>query len=93
MIKTLLVLASLFASIHAGDLPGNSRDSSTYANIETVYTTHTDLDFEVDFDKKVLDGHVVHTMHIEGKEVSSVFYDAVGLVVSNAEFIGVHGGC
>lgn len=52
-----------------------------------------DLDFEVDFDKQILDGHVVHTMHIKEKEVSSVWFDAVGLVVSNAEFIGVHGGC
>jgi hypothetical protein len=29
----------------------------------------------------------------EGKEVSSVWYDAVGLDISMAEFIGVHGGC
>jgi len=36
MIKTLLIIASLFASIDAKDLPGNKRDSSTYANIDTV---------------------------------------------------------
>jgi len=52
-----------------------------------------DLNFEVDFDNKILDGHVVHTMNIVEKEVSSVFFDAVGLDVSNAEYIGIHGGC
>ena len=72
---------------------GNSKDPSTYANIDDVYATHIDFDFAVDFDRQVFDGKVTHQMTIVNPNTSSAFFDAEGLTVSNAEFITVHGGC
>jgi hypothetical protein len=41
---------------------GNSKDPSTYSNIDEVRTFHTNLYFTVDFDNKNFDGHVIHEM-------------------------------
>jgi len=86
----LVVLALLSAYAQA---IGNTIDPSTYANIEDAKTTHVDLDIEVDFDSQVFIGKVVHTMKTEVPNVKSIFFDAEGLTVSQAEFITVHGGC
>ena len=40
----------------------NSKDSSSYANIDEVVTDHIKLDFVVDFDAEVFDGDVTLSM-------------------------------
>jgi aminopeptidase N len=72
---------------------GNSRDVSTYANIDEVYTTHLALDFAVDFDRSVFDGYVELTMNTTKDGVTSVWLDAEGLDVLQVDYVGMNGGC
>ena len=50
MLKSLYLLG-IFAMVEMTSAEmGNSKDVSTYANIDEVYATHMDLDFTVDFE-------------------------------------------
>ena len=87
----LKLLLSTFIS--AASCIGNSRDSSTYANIDEVVTEHINLDFEVDFNTKTFDGNVILTMNTVADNVGSVFLDAAGLDVHKVDFQVKHEGC
>ena len=88
MIKLLFVLSALSIFSVAQAAMGNSRDVSTYANIEEVYATHVDMDFLVDFDRQVLDGYVVINFTTAVENVQSVFLDAEGLYITNVQYKG-----
>ena len=68
----------------------NSKDVSTYANIDEVVTEHIKLDFAVDFDAKVFDGDVVLLMRTVKGGVRSVFLDSVGMEISRVEYQSRH---
>lgn len=87
MIKSIFILSTLSLIHLASAAMGNSRDVSTYANIEEVYATHVDMDFLVDFDRQVLDGNVVITFKTAIENVASVFLDAEGLYITRVEYM------
>ena len=60
---------------------GNSKDVSTYANIDDVVTQHLDLNFAVHFDGKYFDGSVTHTMLTKKDGLLTVYLDKVGIDV------------
>lgn len=92
--KVLSTAASMFALTSAAkSFMGNHRDSSTYANTEDAVTTHISLNFGVDFDRKVFDGHVVLDMLTLKDDISNVFLDTVGMQVHRTEFQTIHEGC
>ena len=84
MINKLVVLGALFIS--SSQSIGNSIDSSSYANIDEVFTEHIALDFEVDFVSKTFNGNVVLSMLTVTDEVSSVFLDSAGLDVHKVDY-------
>lgn len=86
MLKSLYLLSTLALVKIASAAMGNSRDVSTYANIDEVHATHMDLDFLVDFDRKVLDGIVTITFNQTLENAKSVFLDAEGLYIMNIEY-------
>ena len=88
-ILTLLSLSCLLASTGA---MYNSKDPSTYANIDQVVTDHIKLDFTVDFDAKVFDGHVILSMRTVDSGVRSVFLDSVGMEIARVEYQSRHRG-
>ena len=61
-------------------------DVSTYANLMEVRTDHIKLDFAVDFDRKVFDGHVILDMRTVGHNVDKVILDSVGMDISKVEY-------
>lgn len=87
MIKSIFILSTLSLIQLASAAMGNSRDVSTYANIEEVFATHVDMDFLVDFDRQVLDGNVVITFKTAIENVTSVFLDAEGLYITRVEYM------
>ena len=91
MINKLLLLGALFFS--TSQSIGNSKDSSSYANIDEVITEHIALDFEVDFDNKNFDGNVVLSMLTVADGVNSVFLDSAGLDVHKVDYQHKHEGC
>ena len=83
MIKTLASMATYVAAY------GNTIDSSTYANIEEVEPMHISLDFAVDFDRKIFDGNVIHTMRSSVANLTTLFFDAAGIEVSKVEYMNI----
>ena len=65
---------------------GNSRDTSTYANIDEVYAKHLDMDFNVDFDSQTLKGSVIITFNTTVDNVKTVYLDAEGMYGTNVEY-------
>ena len=86
MLNLLLLLSTVTFLGTASGAMGNSRDTSTYANIDEVYATHMDLDFAVDFDNQLLKGHVIITFNTSAENVKSVWLDAEGMYVTNVEY-------
>ena len=41
-----------------------STDTATQSNPTDIATTHAALVWDIDFDARVLSGHVVHEMHV-----------------------------
>ena len=78
--NTILLVFGLVTSL--AQAIGNSIDSSTYANIEEVHSTHLFFNFEVDFDTESFKGSVEHTMTVKDENATSIFFDAAGLEVS-----------
>lgn len=92
--KVLSTAASMFALTSAAkSVSGNPTDSSSYANTKDVVSTHLSLNFGVDFDRKVFDGHIVHDMLSLKENLTNVFLDAVGMDIHRAEFQTIHEGC
>ena len=84
--NTLLLFLGVVTSV-ANAAMNNTIDTSTYANIEQVHSTHLELNFEVDFAREVFEGSVTHWMNISDAAVTSVFFDAAGLTVSKTQFM------
>lgn len=52
------------------------RDPNTLSNYHNFITKHTVANFEIDFDRKVLDGNVVlHLESITNAEIDSIVLD------------------
>ncbi len=67
--------------------PAEIVDQHSYANIESVHTTHLHLDLEVDFENRKLRGSVEHA--IENKSGSSkAIFDVYGLDIEKVELDG-----
>jgi aminopeptidase N len=76
MIKYISLVLSFALIVQA---IGNSKDSSTYSNIDEVITNHINLDFAVDFNTSTFDGQVILTMETIAENVTSVFLDSEGM--------------
>ena len=65
---------------------GNSRDNSTYANIDEVVSNHISLDFTVDFDSRKFIGN--STIHLTSHKdnLTNVFFDAWGIDIYNVYY-------
>jgi aminopeptidase N len=90
MINKIFAIAALL--ITESQSIGNSRDSSSYANIDEVITEHISLNFAVDFDTKTFDGHVTLNMKTIADQVESVFLDSAGLDVHEVQYKRIHDG-
>ena len=66
---------------------GNSRDSSSYANIDEVEPIHLAMDFAVDFKREVFDGSVTHTLRAIVDGVTNVFFDSEGIDIAKVEYL------
>ena len=76
------ILSVITSARRYGDLQygwGNSKDVSTYANIDDVTTQHLDLDFAVNFPGRYFIGSVTHTMLTHKDGLLSVWLDKVGI--------------
>lgn len=62
------------------------RDTTSFSNCEDVYSTHLDLQWQVDFDRKVIVGSVKHTLQVVNP-IQEVIFDTNGLNVSRAVII------
>lgn len=65
---------------------GNSRDSSTYSNIDQVNTKHVHLDLSVDWDNKRLFGMATHKMMANMDDLTEVFFDIEGIDIQSTYF-------
>lgn len=81
--KALLLLATTTTCMVSAI--GNSIDSSSYANIDDISTTHMELNFTVNFDEQFLAGYVINTMRVHKPYINSAFFDAEGMSVYKAE--------
>lgn len=81
--KSLALLAGLVSAV--GDW-GNSKDPSTYSNIEQANSQHVHLDITVDFPNKKFDGMVTHNMISHIDSLTEVYFDIVGIDVKSAFF-------
>jgi leukotriene-A4 hydrolase len=63
---------------------------STYANLLEVRTDHIKLDFAVDFDRQVFDGHVILAMRTVEHYVHKVILDSVGMDIKKVEYYKGH---
>ena len=91
MLKSLYLLSALTVIKVACNSMGNSRDGSTYANIGEVYATNIDLDIQVNFTRKVLDGNVEITFNQVQENATSVWLDSEGMYIYNVEYgFGTH---
>ena len=79
MFNILFALGALFIS--GSQSIGNSKDPSSYANIDEVITEHISMDFEVDFVSSTFNGSVMLNMKTIVAGVESVFLDSAGLDV------------
>ena len=71
----------------------NSYDPSSYANLDEVRTTHLNLSIAVEFDNRLFDGTVMHTMRAMQDNVSSVWLDSLGMDIHRVSFISCRCGC
>lgn len=86
MFKSLYLISTLALIKVTSAAMGNSRDVSTYANIDEVYAMHMDLDILVDFPTKTLSGTVEITFNQTVDNVESVFLDSEGMYITNVEY-------
>jgi leukotriene-A4 hydrolase len=75
--KNLLVIATLMVVANA--LMNNTRDPSSYANIDEIRSTHLYLDFTVDFERKKFVGSVYHTMEMIKPNTPEAVFDFSGI--------------
>ena len=80
LIRLILLISSVSAIY-------NSQDSSTYSNIDEVVSSHLSLDITVDFNRKVFEGVTIITMKTIKDNVSTVFFDSVGMSVSQVDYM------
>jgi aminopeptidase N len=84
MIKSVLFFAC-FLVAHIEALR-NTKDNSTYGNINVVHTEHMWLNFAVDFDASTFDGEVIHRMKVLVDGTKTVFMDKVGMDIHGVQF-------
>lgn len=92
------ILNFLIFSINSISAIGNSKDSSSYSNIDEAITEHIDLDWDVeqmyteesDF---VFYGTVKLTMKTIADNVTSVFLDSAEIQINKVDYQHVHEGC
>ena len=70
------------AAPSAADL---SRDHFSFANTTHFLTRHLELDLAVDFDRRVLEGSVIHQMECLQPEAESVVLDSRGLQIGRVQ--------
>jgi leukotriene-A4 hydrolase len=92
MISKLLTAVVATASLVKGGMY-NSKDPSTYSNIDEVITEHVNLDWTVDFENRLFDGSTILTMKALTEDVTSVFLDSRGQDIEQVDFQYVHEGC
>ena len=56
-------------------------DNSTYGNIEEIATTHFHLDWDVDFDSRVISGKVTHDFLVVSNSTRVIQMDAWDLSI------------
>ena len=89
---TLLTLASLAAlgacsANKSMSLPNAPRDVHSYANPNQVRTRHLDLDLQVDFERRVLEGSA--TLRVDrGDTGAPLILDTRDLAIQRVETVG-----
>ena len=80
----MIRILSIIISIGVALAIGNSKDSSSYANIDEAITEHIDLDWDVEQMKTedhdfAFSGTVILTMRTIADNVTSVFLDSAAI--------------
>jgi leukotriene-A4 hydrolase len=75
--NNLLVIATLM--VVASATMDNSRDPSSYANIDEIRSTHLFFEIDVDFERKRFLGSVYHTMEMVTPNSAEAWFDFVGI--------------
>ena len=57
------------------------QDQHSYANLEQVVTTHVHLDLDINFNKKVLEGFVEHTLSWQDQKSKQLILDTRDLEI------------
>lgn len=83
MIRALSLLVGLAS---AAGSPFNSRDNSTYANIDEVHSEHVHLEIYPNFTNSTLSGFVEHSMHVHIDDLTQVYMDIVGIQINQIFF-------
>jgi len=68
--------------VAAADL---SRDHFSFANSDEVQTRHLELDLAVDFERRVLEGHVIHHMECLSPHAGVISLDSRGLTIERVQ--------
>ena len=88
-LAVLLFLASGCGREPAGgeepSAPDRARDYFSDANIAQFATRHLELDLAVDFDRRVLEGHVIHQMECLQPGAESIVLDSRGLHIDRIQ--------
>jgi len=51
-------------------------DNSTYGNTDEIHTTHWHVDWEINFDTRMIDGFVIHDLEVVADNVAVLTLDA-----------------
>jgi len=93
--KIIGVFAALLGLALAGPNPfSNSKDPSTYANIDDIRTDHLNLEILVDFTMNSFIGTVTHNMTCHRETMSAVFdYQGIQLLPTYGQQVCTKKGC
>ena len=62
-------------------------DPSSFANIQAIQARHLHLSLTADFDKKVLHGHVIHTLQVVQDGVAVLVLDSNQVDITSASLL------
>lgn len=78
-----------FSELYPQKVPApQDTDQSTLSNYKDIRTTHTDLEWEIDWDRKVFGGKAVVSLEATADKVDEVILDTSFLDVKSVEIGG-----
>ena len=75
----------------ASERAANRKDKSTLSNYDSIQTKHLELSLDVNFEKKVLDGWVEHTMVALEDKIKVAIFDSSEIKVNKVQVNGMCG--